>query len=515
MDLRLKPCSTTTLQNDRNCGDILISDRLTNLPDELLIRILSLLPTKDAAVTSILSKRMRCIFPLITSLEFDDSPISHCSDFPFAIQRFPTFVTFVDSVLSAYKSQYLTRFKLGVGADFTDTSCTDCKFNGPEEKDCCPDLKATQVNAWISFPLTRCGLRELDLRIQVKQPGDCLLPLEIFNCETLEVLKLDVNLSLDKTSTMSSFHLPNLKLLQLRVAFIFEEAFVTRLVSGCPVLEDLIVDVYWNHVHFTNISSPSLRRLCLFVNKLDYVDNTDCVIINTPNLEYLEYTDNLALQYSVPNMNCLVKADVYLENQLLREEFEVSSVQMLTFIRPLSNVQHLTLSGACIEVLSYVDVNDHLPVFNNLKRLELYHCCNSWDKLLLAFLNCSPVLETLVFPTGFVSSGDTTSSRYNQDTCVLERRFCEEALSVVPSCCRNHLKRIVIKYYYGIERELCLIRFLLRYALVLEDLVLFRRKFAKADRMFLENTLQNLPRASVACSIHVLNCNLPMVRRTS
>uniref|UniRef100_A0A803MLW9 F-box domain-containing protein n=1 Tax=Chenopodium quinoa TaxID=63459 RepID=A0A803MLW9_CHEQI len=177
MDLRLKPCSstTTTLQNDLNCGDYLLLDRLTNLPDEL-IRILSLLPTKDAAVTSILSKRMSCIFPFITSLDFDDSPISHCSDPPFAIQHFPTFVTFVDSVLSAYQSQYLTSCKLGLGV---------------------------RLHGHMLFGLRK----ELDLRIQVKEPGDCLLPLEIFTCETLEVLKLDVNLSLDRTSTSNSLFL--------------------------------------------------------------------------------------------------------------------------------------------------------------------------------------------------------------------------------------------------------------------------------------------------------------------
>uniref|UniRef100_A0A803MVM0 F-box/LRR-repeat protein 15/At3g58940/PEG3-like LRR domain-containing protein n=1 Tax=Chenopodium quinoa TaxID=63459 RepID=A0A803MVM0_CHEQI len=60
-------------------------------------------------------------------------------------------------------------------------------------------------------------------------------------CETLEVLKIDVNLCLDLAYIMPSFRLPNLKLLHLCVSFISEDDFVPRLVASCPVLEDLTV----------------------------------------------------------------------------------------------------------------------------------------------------------------------------------------------------------------------------------------------------------------------------------
>lgn len=44
-------------------------------------------------------------------------------------------------------------------------------------------------------------------------------------------------------------------------------------------------------------------------------------------------------------------------------------------------------------------LNDQLPTFPNLKRLELRCGVENffWDKLILPFLNCSPALETLVF----------------------------------------------------------------------------------------------------------------------
>uniref|UniRef100_A0A803M6C9 F-box/LRR-repeat protein 15/At3g58940/PEG3-like LRR domain-containing protein n=1 Tax=Chenopodium quinoa TaxID=63459 RepID=A0A803M6C9_CHEQI len=95
---------------------------------------------------------------------------------------------------------------------------------------------------------------------------------------------------------MSSYRLPNLKLLLLYATFIAEDDFLSRLVSSCPVLEDLKFKSLTNHVNITAITSTSLRRLCLHMHKCSDFDedNTDFVLINTPNLEYLEYYDNLA-----------------------------------------------------------------------------------------------------------------------------------------------------------------------------------------------------------------------------
>ncbi|MCI23341.1 F-box/LRR-repeat protein, partial [Trifolium medium] len=48
------------------------TDRISDLPDEILCHILSFLPTKFAATTSVLSKRWKPVWLSVQTLDFDD-----------------------------------------------------------------------------------------------------------------------------------------------------------------------------------------------------------------------------------------------------------------------------------------------------------------------------------------------------------------------------------------------------------------------------------------------------------
>ncbi|KAK9682218.1 hypothetical protein RND81_10G058800 [Saponaria officinalis] len=498
MNWKLKGCHTSRKLLSPCSVDV---DRLSSLPDELLSRILSMLPTKDVAALQVLSKRI-CThaFSWITSVDLDDSPISHSPDCPHLVERFPLFVLFVDHVINKLSlfGQPLSRFRLHVGVDHTS------HWENPYESySNFPHLDPPRLNTWISFPLAHLGLRELDLCFNVSNPSAHQLPPGLFVCTSLEVFKLDSNLKLDGAQ-IPLISLPKLKILHLHSLFIVEDGFITRLVSSCLSLEDLtLTSCWWGQSDCLSISSLSLERLELHIPKCDEMKNGDLVLINTPNLKYFYYDDNLAYCYSVTNMNALVQATVVLGYPLRDGSDENVLHVQLGLVRMLSNAKHLSLLGGFVENMHYGgEFKDQLPMFHNLKTLELSwnKPFARWDEILLETLLCSPNLEALAFPQGLF------------DSIVEEINDFEDLdlfTETTPQCFLTNLKRIVIKYYMGIAQELNIIKFFLKKASNLQELAvefLPQQRFGVPlhDRMLsLERTLKNLPRASINCLIRV------------
>uniref|UniRef100_A0A803LZF4 F-box domain-containing protein n=1 Tax=Chenopodium quinoa TaxID=63459 RepID=A0A803LZF4_CHEQI len=206
-----------------------VKDRISNLPDHVLLdNILSYLPTKDVVATSLLSRRWRRLFTGVTRLDCDDSPISHCAEHPHLTELFPTFKMFVDNMLQASE-----------------------------------------------------GVKKLDIHIRVREPDK--LPSAIFNCRTLEVLKLDVNLDLEVPSTLC---LPNLKELHISVVCFPIDDSLTRLVSSCPSLEYMTLCGSLSPVIPISISSHSLRTLKLNTFFCSSILGSK-LVLDVPNLEYL------------------------------------------------------------------------------------------------------------------------------------------------------------------------------------------------------------------------------------
>ncbi|XP_074264969.1 F-box/LRR-repeat protein At4g14103-like isoform X1 [Silene latifolia] len=337
---------------------------------------------------------MRCAFNWRNTLDFDYTPL----DLPLPIPRCETFKAFVSSVLKAFCSPYLSKFTLRIG-------------RLANMKESIPDLEPVLLNEWLHFPLTRDGVREIDLSIHVKQFAQ--LPQALFTRETLQVLKLDGSLGIHQVCAMPSFNLPNLKTLHLCYAGVFtDDSFLTRLVSSCPSLQDLkVLNCLWEHGDIISISSTSLRRLFLHIERSSklYEKCSEHVLIDSPNLEYFTFLDNLALRYSITTMNALLKAEIYIGDigDYHPRTWEDCFESLLSLLRGSSNASHLYLRGSCNEILEYYELkDDQLGVFHNLKHLELVtDWMTKWDKVLLDFLKRSPFLEILSFPKGLFEEG--------------------------------------------------------------------------------------------------------------
>ena len=218
-------------------------DRISALSDSLLYHILSFLPMKDTAVTSLLSKRWKPLFLSQLTLNFDDK----------------------DSTLRKFFNSFLTK---------RDNTLPILSLNLKFYKFRCARDVQTFIDSANIINLT--NNLNLDL-------CNSVLPSFFLNSKTLSVLKLkcltfkdvpQVHLPLLKAlhmesvtfTSFSQVHLPLLKALHMEYVTFRSHEYLWKLLSGVPLLEELETK---NLIVYTTYSdcrccSHSQRRVACF-----------------------------------------------------------------------------------------------------------------------------------------------------------------------------------------------------------------------------------------------------------
>lgn len=139
-------------------------DHVSSLPDGVLCHILSLLTTKEAALTSILCKRWRNLLSFVPNLDIDDSVFlrpEEGKEDRYDIQQ--SFMEFVDRVLALQGNSPIKKFSLKFRNGFDSLH---------------------RVDGWISNALAR-GVSELDLLIILYRRDYFLLSSKCFKSRNL------------------------------------------------------------------------------------------------------------------------------------------------------------------------------------------------------------------------------------------------------------------------------------------------------------------------------------------
>ncbi|XP_059624600.1 F-box/LRR-repeat protein At4g14103-like [Cornus florida] len=396
-------------------------DRISSLPDSLLVHILSFLPIKYSFRTSILSSRWKYLWASVPTLDFDDKSSSNkrlkCSS---------NFMNVVDRVLLHHDLSCIQKFHLN----------------------CFPynDGDLSRIYTWISVAIKH-GVQLLDIKISPTREK-FYLPSSLFTCPTLVVLKLEY---LRSFIVPCSAHFKSLKVLHVSF-YHLDNDLTLNLFHNCPVLEELLVRgiVQGNEKRRFNVSTPrALKSFRFYFQTFGVCEyNRNEIVINAPILKYLSLQNDCVPSCMLKNLTSLVQADVnvgYCCSNAWATEQYANNVFML--LRNICTVKYLYLGARTMEALEYA--GDGAPLlFPNLIRLELHvnNCCG-WT-CLLHLLKCTPNL---------------CQHKDSKDF-----KFVEP--EVAPCCLSTRLQEIDITGFVGLSSEEKLMGYFLRYAKVLRKM---------------------------------------------
>ncbi|KAJ4904982.1 F-box family protein [Raphanus sativus] len=361
---------------DANKLDTFSKDAISCLPQEVLGHILSSVPTKLAASTSVLSKKWRNVFALVHNLDFDDSDLLQPEEWEVKREMFKSFV---DRTLALQSASPIKKFSL--------------KHHILEESE-----MASHVGGWIRNAVER-GVMEMSLIL--KSNCQLSLPCALFTSKTLVKLTLGSQLTLGDIPPGVS--LPALKTLFIDSVFFTFEDLCNVFLPGCPVLEEMSV----HHEDYEGvpfcISSQSIKKLSVHYNFESEIDSMPGMSFEAPNLVSLDYSDYALEEYPQVDLESLVEARLDIKYSKI-----INRPDLTGLIDGISNVETLHLTPASADVISRcVKHGLVLPVFKNLVSLSFGSGIKRDWKVLPYLIKRSPKLETLIIQglDGYVGDG--------------------------------------------------------------------------------------------------------------
>ncbi|XP_042387004.1 F-box/LRR-repeat protein 25-like [Zingiber officinale] len=259
-------------------------DYLSNLPDELLIHILSFLPTLDSIRTSVLSRRWRHVWTSVPVIDFSYLQLKS---------------TMIKRFFASRGDESASRLRLS-GPSF------NCDFNC--ESSMSRDiLICTMVDYAKSHDARHVTL----LRFFFQYLSDCFFD-QLFVWPSLESLNMEVIGCKNRTlfnfsKSIVSFRLSNLKTLSLALGqnAIHDES-LAKLLSACPVLEELTLSAKYFQAarQPIQIEAPNLLRLTL-------IPTPSKLQINCQKLEYLSLKSDANLTHLHIEAPSLISVRLY------------------------------------------------------------------------------------------------------------------------------------------------------------------------------------------------------------
>uniref|UniRef100_A0A1J3H5R3 Putative FBD-associated F-box protein n=1 Tax=Noccaea caerulescens TaxID=107243 RepID=A0A1J3H5R3_NOCCA len=435
-------------------------DTISELPDPLICQILYHLPTKEAVKTSALSTRWRNLWLCVHSLDLASR------DFP----NFNAFVSFSDSLFDYNRVSCIYRVKLSL-----------------EEHDDKHKIKHVQVASYLKSWIDSAVKHKIK-HVHVRCPPEFYyeMPSSLYRCETL------VSLELYKMNMVNAefVSLPRLETMALEDCWYPNESTFERLVSCCPVLEELKIDIAWNDTKVFKVQSRSLKRLALVRLSPFKFGSVSGVVVDAPLLCSLSINDHVSESFRVNSLRSRAKLDVSLFFGL--RGFDEESVSprrnsIQSFLSGVSSVREMKICPRTFKIIYEYSKLEPLPRFDCVSRVCVTLCVSNLEWL-SSFLESCPNLKSLILDwNGY-------SKKMRMD------KMSEISFESVPRCLLSSLEFVDIKStILGYATELEVVRYLLESSTILKKLTLRLHYHAIQDDFV--KKLGQIQRRSLACQV--------------
>ncbi|XLT71682.1 FBD-associated F-box protein At5g60610 [Arachis hypogaea] len=379
-------------------------DKISDLPKIILHDILSRLPYEDAARTSVLSKAWHETWSSFPILVFDGSRCVHVHlkdrKNPLKIQdnrrKVNRFFNSVDRTLVRFHHHGFAIKEFNLSMMF---------FH--------PRFMPHLVDRWMKIVGESSSIQVLKLELQL---ADCFfgcefdshavdnyyyLPPDVLKAKSLTELVLSGKIRADKLIVNHRIRFPMLRILSLVYVYLGPEQALEDLISGCPMIEDLVLE---HCVGLEIVKVHDLPKL-----KSAKFSGFREIHVDVPSLEYLELgNDKLEFPCDISIDKCrnlkvfILEAvsSVFVSNQWLRELFDKFPLLETLELSGSVTSESLMISSSRLKVLSFEDCLELKEAKIDAPNLEScrYSGKSSHMPAAISFVNCSNQVD---FDLGF------------------------------------------------------------------------------------------------------------------
>lgn len=416
-------------------------DKFSYLSDSLLCNIISSLPFKEAARTSVLSKPWRYIWLSTQNIELDESFFVKQGQNKEIQTR--AFLNFAKYWIDNYGEAVAHKFRL--------------KFSDPKDN-------ALEVHNCIQFAVDR-KVKVLDLDFSEpswdeheesldNHEASFELPSCVYQHANLESLKLfSCNIKVLQYKNFGALKSLCLGWIGLRACS------VRALLSKCESLESLSLKKCWG-LDYLDIFTPNLRTLVVE----NCLKHESVIVVDAKKLRFLKYSGP-SIVFHMEYMNSMVEAvlDFGTESQIIAGEI------LCNLLTDIWCVQILSVCSYMLQVIFTGEDSLMLqPPLGSLQHLILKTALDVKEYYGISFfLNSCPRLETLSIYLGPAN----ILEGYESGLKLQDHEFMgTSSYIIVYVCLKKTLKVVEVKGFKGETNELRVLEYFIKFGTVLEKM---------------------------------------------